>query len=106
MYRGLQSPGRLAETTSLVGIRSINPDIDNLQGTPINTLCRIIKYNRKNGIAENGIGQSQDKVLTQFATSYLESVEPSLREISQISSIPFHECNDLFGIEKEYKVLK
>jgi len=92
--------------TSIVGIRSINPGIDNLQGTPKNTLCRIIRYIRESGIAENGMGPNQDKVLAELATSYLKKVEPVLQEISQNSAIPYHECNDLFGIEKKYNVLK
>ena len=43
---------------SLVSLRTTNPEIENLQGTPINTLCRIIKYDRDIGIAKNGIGKT------------------------------------------------
>jgi hypothetical protein len=92
--------------TSLVSIKSIDPELEKLQGTPRNTLCRILKYIRVNGIAKSGIGPNQDKVLADLATSYLKRIEPMLREISQDSIIPFYECNELFGIEKEYKVLK
>ena len=91
---------------SLITLRATNPDIENLQGTPKNTLCRIIKYNREVGIAKTGIGKSHDKEVAKLAVSYLKVIEPALREISEKSAIPFHECNDLFGIKKKYKILK
>lgn len=92
--------------SSLVTLRAINPDLATLQGTPKNTLCRIIKYNRNVEIATNGIGKYQDKELPKMAVSYLKSIEPELRAISENSAIPFFECNDLFGIKKKYKILK
>ena len=91
---------------SLVSIKSINPEISKLQGTPLNTLCRIINYNDKKGILKKGMGPNQNKELTELATSYLKRIEPLLREIANNSCIPFYECNDHFGIEKEYKILK
>ena len=92
--------------TSLAEIRAINPNIENLEGTPTSTLCRIIKYSHEYAIAENGIGKYQDKNLPQLATSYLEAVEPTLREITQKTTLPIQECNEVFGVEKEYKVFK
>ena len=75
--------------SSLVTLRAINPELANLQGTPKNTLCRIIKYNRDFEIAKSGIGRYQDKEILIMIITYLNNIEPELREISENSSIPF-----------------
>ncbi len=90
--------------SSLVSLRAINPHLSTLEGTPKNTLCRIIEYNKKNGIANNGIGKYQDKELPKIAITYLSEIKPKLRELTVKSAIPLFECNKLFGIKKKYKI--
>lgn len=92
--------------SSLVTLRARNPDLTDLQGTPKNTLCRIIKYNRDVEIAKNGIGRYQDADIPKMVNSYLNKIKPELREIAENSSISFFECNELFGITNKYKILK
>jgi len=86
--------------TSLVKLRVMNPDLSVLQGTPKNTLCRIIKYSQSVEIAKNGIGKYRDKEVAKQAVSYLTVLEPKLQELSENPAIPLFECINLFGSVK------
>ena len=71
----------------LVATNILNPQMSDLQGTPIASLCRSIVYNRKYGIGINGLGKNKDKQLPQLAIKYLDRIESDLLE--HIKSNPF-----------------
>lgn len=87
--------------TKLLEISTKSINIDNLQGTPANVLCRILQYQKTNEIGNNKTAESKVRKIMELMPEYLMHLEKSLHSKSANSTTPYHYCNAYFGLEEK-----
>ncbi len=85
----------LAVARNLLDLSTKSIDIDDLQESPINVLCRILHYHKSYSIGGEDSGNAETNTIMELLPEYLTYLEKTLRKKVDDSTTPYYHC-DIF----------